>query len=169
MDFGFQSGGSGGITPTQEKAYFSGYSELTQQNLIAGKPIAMEVEVTDLIKLFNVQQDAGNRATQFYAEQDGIYNIQFSAQVQKSSGGGSQDLDIYLSSNANIIPFSNTRLTLANNGHFVVASWNWFLGLSAGSYFQIVFVATDTSIQLVPDLTASPAIPSIIMTVSQVD
>ena len=54
----------------------------------------------------------------------GIYNVAFSAQIKKTSGGGATQIYIWLKKNGVNVPDSNTSLTLANNGDLL-----WRLGI----------------------------------------
>ena len=102
----------------------------------------------------------------------GFYNLQFSAQIQKTQGGTSEDVYIWFRVNGQDIPNSNTKLTLANNGQFIVASWNIFLELQEYDKVEIMWGTSDQHIELVYVSDSStpfgPAIPSVIATIAQV-
>jgi hypothetical protein len=101
----------------------------------------------------------------------GIYNLQFSAQIIKTQGGSSQDLYIYLRKNGINVPESNTKLTLANNGEYVVAAWNFVESLQANQYLELMWYATDQHIEIarVNNVPASiPMVPSLIVTMNRV-
>jgi hypothetical protein len=167
MNFGFQSGRSGGIIPTTNNAYLSGFSTIIQTALAGQQPLAMEIENVPTSFNLHIDKDQDGRSTLITADVDGIFNLQFSAQIEKGAGGGTEEIDIWINVNGAPEPYSNTRLTLANNGHFVVASWNWYVNLLATEFVQIMFSATDTNIALVYNGSPNPAIPSIIMTISK--
>lgn len=100
----------------------------------------------------------------------GTYNIQFSAQLDKPSAN-SVDLDIWLQTNAGtVIPWSNTRLTLAGNAKGV-AAWNFVQTFTGGDHFHIYWSNPD-AVSLYAGASATsptrPAIPSVILTVTQV-
>lgn len=100
----------------------------------------------------------------------GTYNIQFSAQLDKPSNNA-VDLDIWLQTNAGtIIPWTNTRLTLGGQSKGV-AAWNFVYPFIGGDHFHIYWSNPDT-ISLYSAASATsptrPAIPSIILTVTQV-
>ena len=77
----------------------------------------------------------------------GTYNIQFSAQVEKTDGG-SDDIEIWLTKNGNIEDWSNTRITLPGNNAKVVAAWNWMVNANSGDYYEIVWYSDDANIRL---------------------
>ena len=102
----------------------------------------------------------------------GTYNLQFSAQVESSQGGSPELLDIWLSKNGNNVDYSNTQLSLNSNNGKIVAAWNFVESLNAGGYFELKWSVSSTAIQLVTTGTHAnptrPAVPSVIVTVTQV-
>jgi hypothetical protein len=100
----------------------------------------------------------------------GVYNIQFSAQLEKTDNG--VDLvEIWLSKNGTNIADTNTKVTLNGNGAKAVAAWNFLIKLNAGDYIELKWYSADTHAQILaePAVTsplnlARPAIPSIILT-----
>ena len=168
INFGFQSGGGGGSTPVV-LPYGSYFNRLDQNCALANRPQAMELNSSFFEQFVSIQNDLSGNPTQITVAETGIYNIQFSAQIRKSAGGGTQDIDIWLSKNNVDEPFSATKLTLANNGHYVVGAWNWFVQLNAGEFAEIIWSVTDLSVYLEADSTHVPAIPSLITTICRVD
>ena len=118
----------------------------------------------------------GVNLTRIRVNQSGIYNIQFSCQALRTSGGQSEDMYIWLRKNGNTsasdVPDSSTRISFANNGVYSVLAWNWVIDLNAGEYVQLMWLVTDPSLTftaLVPSITpAIPAEPSILCTVIQI-
>lgn len=101
----------------------------------------------------------------------GVYNIQFSAQLQRSSGGSSQQVSIWLRQNEVDIANSNTHLNVQANAGYLVASWNFFVSVGDGEGVQIMWTQTDAiNIQYVAaDLVIPhPATPSVILTVNKI-
>ena len=100
----------------------------------------------------------------------GVYNLQFSAQIRKTQGGSSEQINIWFRKNNQDIPNSNTALTLANNNVLIVASWNFFAQMSVNDYLEVMWYSTDTHIQLVASSSTAnyPAIPSVIVTMNKV-
>ena len=170
IDFGFQNGGGGGSKPILN-AYASLYDTTDQFVPGASTPRAMYYNSTFTIVNFQINNDAFGNPSIIQNSFGGVYNLQFSAQVFQSSGGGSDNIDIWIRLNGVDVNWSNTRLTLANNGHFVVASWNWVLGVKPLTEIQIMWATSGNSISLQSDpATAySPEIPSVIATITKVD
>jgi hypothetical protein len=100
----------------------------------------------------------------------GVYNIQFSAQVDKTDGG-TDDVVIWLRKNGIDLTDTATTLTLPTNNSKVVAAWNWFVTSAAGDYYQIIWVSADTDLRLLaePISGTHPGIPSVILTANRVD
>ena len=106
------------------------------------------------------------------AQYNGIYNLQFSAQIQKTQGGSSQDIYIWIRKQGVDVPDSSTKLTLANNGVFIVAAWNFFVSLNAGQYVELMWYATDSHIELfyqANPVSTVPGIPSVIATINKIN
>ena len=101
----------------------------------------------------------------------GIYNIEFSAQLQKNTGGDDQ-VDIWLSKNGTNVPNSNTTIMLHSNPGYEVAAWNFLVNAAAGDYYQLYWSSADTTAVLHAASAGTnptrPAIPSVILSVTQV-
>lgn len=102
----------------------------------------------------------------------GYYNVQFSAQIYRTSGGTSQHVDIFLRNSGTDIANSNTKVSVHANSVFLVAAWNWFVYLAAGEYIEIMWSPSASTIQLkaeVEDLSLPcPATPSVIATINRI-
>lgn len=100
----------------------------------------------------------------------GIYNIQFSAQLDKTDSG-TDDVDIWLRQNGVDVPWSNTRLTMTNNNTKLVAAWNWMISMTAGDYAQIAWSSADHDVRIFAQGAQTgptrPEIPSLIVTVQR--
>lgn len=104
------------------------------------------------------------------------YNLQFSAQLVNSDSAEST-VSIWLKKGADSVANSTTDITVpkahAGGNGAAVAAWNFFLDLEAGEYVQLMWSTTsaDTSIQYTAARTTPtrPAVPSIILTVNEVD
>jgi hypothetical protein len=102
-------------------------------------------------------------------QNNGVYNIQFSAQIQKLASPGTKNLEIWFAKNGINIPDSNTNVSLDNQNSFVVASWNFMLPLQANDYVEIIWYSADIDIQLTYYTNiVTPNVPSVIITVQQV-
>jgi hypothetical protein len=101
----------------------------------------------------------------------GVYNIQFSAQLDKTDSNNDV-VNIWFAKNGANIADSNTQVTVIGNGGKYLASWNFVLTLAANDYVQIMLQSPDTSMRVIASGTQSnparPAIPSSIVTITQV-
>ena len=100
----------------------------------------------------------------------GLYNFQFSAQLAKSNSSIGYAW-IWPRVNGTDIPNSATKVSIAGSDSEVVPSWNFVLPMDAGDEFQLMyaFSATSISFDAVVAETFCPAIPSVILTVTQVN
>jgi len=98
-----------------------------------------------------------------------IYNVQFSIQVDKTSGGTGR-LYIWPAINGTNVANSASLIQIQGNNAEIFSAANFFLPLSNGDYFQLYFSVDSLDVQLQTFAAAAPvpAIPSIILTVMQV-
>ena len=115
-----------------------------------------------------------NNTTQITMVNEGFYNIQFSAQLDKTSNG-TDDVSIWFRRNGADIANSNTVITLTKqaggNGRNV-AAWNYVDYFTAGQYLEIMWSGADSTIRILAQGTLStptrPSTPSVILTVTQI-
>ena len=106
--------------------------------------------------------------SEIHFTETGVYNIQFSAQVENIQNGSSKLLQIWLARDGVAEPWTNTQIKLDNQLARQVASWNFMTTVAATSYLEIYWSSEITGIHLVSDTTTDPDIPSVILTVQQV-
>ena len=112
--------------------------------------------------------------SKIYVDYDGVYNIQFSAQLVHTGGGGSGNVvSIWLRKNGIDVPWSNTNITVPSNAPYVVAAWNFMIDLLSGQYIQLMWSSDNAAFEIYADpgpitLPVRPNIPSVILTVQQV-
>lgn len=118
-----------------------------------------------------ITNDGLGNPTRITMAYDGVYNIQFSAQLQRTSGGTQKQVSIWLRKNGVDVPNSNTHLTVQANATYLVAAWNFFEFFNAGQYAEIMW-SQDDAIDIYYDpenvTIPHPATPSIILTVNKV-
>jgi hypothetical protein len=104
----------------------------------------------------------------------GVYDIQFSAQADRISGSGTDTIEIWFRKNGTDIADSNTVVTVSGGASAAktVAAWNYMTELNANDYIELMWRTSDTRLELIADAAGTnptrPAIPSIILTASQV-
>lgn len=100
----------------------------------------------------------------------GLYNFQFSAQLTKSSSSVGYAW-IWPRINGTDVPNSATKVSVAGSGSEVVPAWNFALPMDAGDEFQLMyaFSSTEISFDALAAQAFCPAVPSVILTVTQVN
>lgn len=100
----------------------------------------------------------------------GLYNVQFSAQLQALSGGGNGTTAyIWLDKNGTSVPNSSTKVTVSNSNPFVVAAWNFHIYLKKNDYCRLMWAVDNTQIKILAETPSiGPKIPSTIVTVNQI-
>lgn len=160
--------GSSNYTPT---AYLAAYHTASLPVLVANTPTTMSFSTTDFS--FGGITISGSFSDKIKIANGGVYNIQFSAQTNKTTGTSS-DINIWLAKNGIEVANSNTGVTLAGGANDVaIPAWNFFVSASAGDYYQLMFAASqiNTLIQYLPSgsaASAGPAVPSVILTVNRI-
>ena len=111
----------------------------------------------------------GSPTSKVYVIDTGLYNFQFSAQLDKT-GGSASEVYIWPRVNGVNVPDSATRIVINGPNSEVVPAWNFFLVMQAGDYFELAWQSSDTAV-IAPAVSPSgniPGIPSIILTVNWV-
>jgi hypothetical protein len=142
-------------------------STASQTNLTPNVSRSMQLETTEHSD--GVSIVSGSRIT---VANPGTYNLQFSAQLEKTDNGADTAY-IWFKKNGTNVPRSATAVDVlkqaGGSGKFV-AAWNYIDNLSINDYIEIVWQSDDTTM-LLPYVTASgnlPEIPSVIATLTQV-
>lgn len=149
------------------------FYDTTTQTLTSGSIEAMKFNSvdTDATSGVSVEPDPSNRKNKITVSKTGVYNIMFSAQLERLSGGTSKQVVVWLRKNGTDVPNSATHVAVQANANYLVIAWNFFVKLNAGEYCQIMWTQDD-AIEIkyeAPNTTVPyPATPSIILTVTEV-
>jgi hypothetical protein len=165
------TGPQGPAGPMPSFAYGSFYDTTTQTLSSANTAQAMSMNQSTNgvggVIAQGVSVVSGSRIT-FAAA--GVYNIQFSAQMDKTDAG-SDDASIWLRQNGADVAWSNTNITLDATKRSV-AAWNFMISVNAGDYVQLMWSTPDVNMRILAGAAGTnptrPAIPSLILTVQQV-
>jgi hypothetical protein len=145
--------------------YGSWYDTKTQPNYAPNTSLAITADTEDFS--YGITFSAG---TITFLEA-GIYNIQFSLQVSKTDAG-SDTISIWLDKGNTPVPFTSTDITLQGLGASQVAAWNFFVNASAGDTYSLRWSSADSKAiikAVAPQSSPTrPAIPSVILTISQI-
>jgi hypothetical protein len=147
------------------------FFDSSTQTCASGTIKAMKVSSADSFNNgVSVANDSFSEKTLFSVSDSGIYNVQFSAQLNRTSGGSAQVISIWLRKNGTDIPNTATHVSMQANAGKLVAAWNFFVDMITTDSLQIMW-SQNGAINLLaetPDLALPhPAIPSVIITVNQ--
>ena len=140
--------------------YGSFYDTTTQTAAAINTPYAMQLNTT--AESNQVAVTSGSRIT---FRNRGTYNIQFSAQLDQTSGA-SHSIYIWFRKNGIDVPNSSSTVAIQGTSAELVAAWNFLITVLGGDYIQIMWAVSNTAVQIVaaPANAFSPAIPSVIAT-----
>ena len=140
--------------------YGSFYDTTTQTAALPNTPYAMQLNTT--VESNQIAVVSGSRIT---FKNRGTYNIQFSAQLDQTSGA-SQNIYIWIRKNGVDVPNSASIVAIQGSTAELVAAWNFVVTVLGGDYIQIMWAVSNTAVQIVaaPAGAFYPAIPSVIVT-----
>jgi hypothetical protein len=140
--------------------YGSFYSTVTQTAAATNTPYAMTLNTTA-----ESNQIAVTNSSHITFKNRGTYNIQFSAQLDQTSGA-SHYIYIWFRKNGVDIPNSASVVAIQGTTAELVASWNFVITVLGGDYIQIMWAVNNTAVQILasPATAFCPAIPSVIAT-----
>lgn len=142
------------------------YDTTTQTN-----PVANAVNLMQINSVYDAgdgtQYAVKKDTTRVYITQTGVYNIAFSAQLDKT-GGSASDVFIWIRVNGQNVAYSATKIVIDGPNNEIVAAWNWVLTLKSRDYIELAWQSPDTAVVLLaaPASGNIPEIPSVILTVT---
>ena len=112
----------------------------------------------------------GSPTSRLVADFQGVYNVQFSAQLDKTSGGAG-NIYIWLRKNGTNVPNTATTIAIQGTAARTVAAWNFIIQLEPTQYVELMWATDDTGVRILAASATSvwPAIPSVIATLTQVN
>jgi hypothetical protein len=151
------------ITPPKRTRFGSFYDTTNQTAAAINTAYAVTFNTTDLSE--GVYR--GSPTSRILVDEPGVYNFQFSAQLDKTSGGVGI-FDFWIRVNGVDISNSAGRVRIQGNNAELVTAWNFLTRMKAGDYFELMWAVDDTSCQITafPAVAPIPGIPSVILTVS---
>lgn len=141
--------------------YYGSFFDTTTQTAAAiDTPYPMQLNTT--AESSQVAVVSGSRIT---FNNRGTYNVQFSAQLDSTSGS-SHRAYIWLRKNGVNVANSASVVSIQNSSAELVAAWNFIVTVLSGDYVEIMFAVDDTRVQIAafPATAFAPAIPSVIAT-----
>jgi hypothetical protein len=158
-------------TPTPTGYYGAFQDDTTQTAVSANTAYAVKFNTTDLSNGVTVVNDGSANPTRVTIANTGIYNVQFSLQLEKTGGSGNFIIDIWLRKNGVDIPDTAGKVVLTGsaNASPIVAAWNYLLDLAGGDYVQLMWSTTNNNAIIFAEgpVAPHPGVPSSILTVSQ--
>ena len=161
-------------TAATQLGYYGAWQDnVTQTAAADNTAYAMIYRTVDLSNGVTVVTD-GTNLTRITFANTGIYNIQFSAQLQNLSTA-TEDVTIWLRKDGIDLPATGSIVGLAQRKsagepYHTIASWNFVLSVVAGEYYQLMWSTTNHTDVTIPAYSAippAPSVPSIILTVTQ--
>lgn len=153
--------------------YLAAHSQVQQTAALANTGYAMIFNSVDLSNLISVVNGSSGSPTRITFAESGKYNIQFSAQLQRTTGGASATADIWFRKGGVDVISSNTSVNVQANAGYLVASWNFFVFIDSEApnpYIEIIWAVTDTAIVIAQAAANAvhPSTPSVIVTVNKI-
>lgn len=147
------------------RPHASFYDTTTQTNPVINTVNYMKFNSIYADTIMGIKKDTDK----VFVSETGVYNIQYSAQLDKT-GGGASAVFIWLSINGVSVANSATKVVIDGPNSEIVPAWNWVVPLKDGDYFQIAWQSDDIDVIIaaVPASGNIPEIPSVILTVTWV-
>jgi hypothetical protein len=153
--------------PAKPARYGSFFSSVTQNAAVINTAYAMTYNNTDISSGVRLRSPS---TSEVEIDTEGVYNIQFSAQLDNTSGGNHLAF-IWLRVNGVDVANTASQVRLKSSDGELIAAWNFFYNFKARDYFELMWSANDVAVQLTAIAAAAPvpAIPSVILTVDRVN
>ena len=172
------SGGTGSVSFNYDTINFNGninYTKTFGSFTSNATQTSNGANTTNYMTLNNTEDANGisiASSTQITIARPGRYNLQFSAQVEKTDSG-SDIMEIWLDKNGSPVANSATQITLQGNNAKSVAAWDFNVeAANVNDYFRLAWASPDTDVQLLAVPTANTisgvAVPSLIVNVNPV-
>ena len=147
--------------------HYGAFSDTTTQTIASiDTAYAMTFNTTDSSNGVSI----GSPTSRLVVNEQGVYNVQFSAQLDKASGAAAT-VHIWLRKNGTNVPNTASKVVIQGTAAELVAAWNFIIQLEPTNYVELMWAADDTNVVLLAASATSvwPAIPSVICTITQVN
>jgi hypothetical protein len=147
--------------------YYGAFQDTTTQTAVSiNTAYAIKLGVTDLSNGVTISNN-----TRIKIANAGIYNIQFSLQLEKSGGSGNMIADIWLRKNGVNLDGTTGKVVLTGsaNASPVVAAWNYVIAVSSNDSLELMWATSNDNVVIKATSATAPhpSIPSAILTVTQ--
>ena len=163
IGYGLGSAGFYAAIQNQQDTDYGAFHDTTQQTAaLANTPYAVKFNNTSVSRGVTVVSN-----TKIYVAKQGVYNFQFSLQLDKSTGGKGS-VTIWPRVNNVSIADSASIVTIKDNDSETIPAWNFVLALNAGDYFELMWETdnVDVVLEYFAATATAPAVPSAILTVT---
>ena len=147
--------------------YYGAFSDSTTQTAaLINTAYGVKLGVTELSNGVTISNN-----TRIKIANAGIYNIQFSLQLEKIGGSGNMIADIWLRKNGVNLQGTTGKIVLTGsaNASPVVAAWNYVIAVASGDSLELMWATSNDNVVIKATAATSPhpSIPSAILTVTQ--
>ena len=143
------------------------FLDLTTQTVTSGAIAAVRLGTTIFSNGVSISNNS--RINVAYT---GIYNLQFSLQLRRTTGGGAKQVSIWIRVNGVDVPNSATHVTFQSSSDYLVPAWNFFVDMTAGQYVELMWTQDDSIVltyEVVDLIVPHPAVPSVIITMNKIN
>jgi hypothetical protein len=151
--------------------WLSASDSQTQTNLIPGAINTIKLRDSSLANGISV---SGPTSSEIRISKPGVYNLAFSFQIDNANQNTDEFIEIWLTQNGSSVSNSNTKVTIPKKtvGAYV-AAWNFFVKTTVeNEYVEIAWASSESTMKILAisdsQTPVGPAVPSAIVTVSQV-
>ena len=147
--------------------HYGAFSDTTLQTAASiNTAYAMTFNTTDAANGVSI----GSPSSRLVVANQGVYNVQFSAQLDETSGG-TANIYIWLRKNGTNVANTASTVALQGTSARTVAAWNFIIQLEPTNYVELMWATDTTNARILAASATSvwPAIPSVICTVTQVN
>lgn len=155
---------------------FASFYDTGTHTGLSNTVLTMELNTSDSWNSGNITitNNLSGRPTRITFVNEGIYDIQFSAQMVKTGGNNATHAHIWLAKNGTDIPYTATQVGFPSNSVYQVPAWNWFVEITApNQYIEIKWEINNNAdnelfVKSQPAAGSIPEIPGLIVTVNQI-
>ena len=152
--------------PVPKRRNVGAWYDMTDQGiLVVNTAQAVTFDSTSIER--GIWRDSVN-TSRIHVADAGVYNVEFSAQLDKTSGGA-ELVYIWIRVNGIDVPDSTTLIRMKGNNDELVAAWNFLLELAGGDYVELMWASPtlDMRLETFAATAFAPAIPSVILSITQ--
>ena len=150
--------------PKRRTRYGQFYDTTTQTAALTSTAYPITFNTTDISDGVRLRSPS---TSEVEVDTEGLYNFQVSIQLD-CTGGSNREVWVWVRKNGADIPNSAFYVTIQNNNSELLQAFNLFANMKAGDYVQFMWAVGNTDAQLATFAASAfaPAVPSIILTVS---